>query len=119
MSITGPVVGAYIGYSRHIDWRWSEWIMLIFDGFTICLLFAFKRETSGQQLLYYRAMWFRKITGDPRFKTAVEASGAADIIPILWRNFSRPWILTLEPIVVAFTLYLTIVYIVLFTFLDG
>ena len=24
----GPVIGAYIGYSPHISWRWSEWICL-------------------------------------------------------------------------------------------
>ena len=93
--------------------------MLIFDGLVIALIFLTKRETFGPQLLYYKAMFFRKATGDPRFKTEIEASGTAGIGPTLIRNFSRPWILVLEPIVLAFTLYLTIIYIVLFTFLDG
>jgi len=34
-------------------------------------------------------------------------------------SFSRPFILSLEPIVLLMTLYLCVIYIVLFTFLDG
>ena len=113
------MVGGYIGYTHEIDWRWTEWIMLIFDGLVIGFIFLFKCETFAPQLLHYKASFFRKATGDSRFKTEIEASGLASIGPTLVRNFSRPWILVWEPIVLAFTLYLSIVYIVLFTFLDG
>lgn len=112
-------MGAYVGYSKHISWRWTEWLMLISDGFVIAILFVFKQETFSSQLLYYKARFFRQATGDARYKTALEASGTASIASTLKRNFSRPWILVKEPIVLAFTLYLTIIYIVLFTFLDG
>lgn len=115
----GPVVGAYIGYSPHISWRWAEWIMLIFDGLVIAIIFLFKRETFAPQLLYYKAKFFREATGDARFKTAGEASGSGSLLPVLKRNFTRPWLLLMEPIVIFFTFYLTVVYIVLFTFLDG
>ncbi|KAJ9296668.1 hypothetical protein DTO271G3_4867 [Paecilomyces variotii] len=115
----GPVVGAYIGQSPHIDWRWTEWVMLILNGLIITLLFLFKRETFGPQLLYYKARFFRQATGDPRFKTELEASGAVSVTTTLKRHFSRPWILAVEPIVIFMTFYLTVVYIVLFTFLDG
>ncbi|KAL3484905.1 benomyl/methotrexate resistance protein [Aspergillus germanicus] len=117
--ILGPVVGAYIGYSPHISWRWSEWTMLIFDGLVITVVFLAKRETFGPQLLFYKARFFRQETGDSRFKTKDEASGDEAILPVLKKHFSRPWILLMEPIVIAFTFYLTVVYIVLFTFLDG
>ena len=93
--------------------------MLIFDGLIIGIVFLFKRETFTPRLLHYKAAFFRKATGDSRFKTEIEASGLADVGPTLVRNFSRPWILLREPIVIAFTLYLSIIYIVLFTFLDG
>lgn len=93
--------------------------MLIFDGFVIAMIFIFKRETFSGQILFYKARFFRQATGDQRFKTELEASGSAAIGPTLKRNFTRPWILLKEPIVLAFTLYLTIIYIVLFTFLDG
>ena len=112
-------MGAYIGYSPHINWRWAEWIMLIFDGLVIAIIFLFKRETFAPQLLYYKARFFREATGNVRFKTAVEASGTGNLLPVLARNFTRPWQLLMEPIVIFFTVYLSIVYIVLFTFLDG
>jgi hypothetical protein len=38
---------------------------------------------------------------------------------LLSKCFFRPFVLCLEPIVLAFTLYLVIVYVILFTFLDG
>lgn len=85
----------------------------------IAIIFLFKRETFAPQLLYYKAKFFREATGDARFKTAGEASGSGSLLPVLKRNFTRPWLLLMEPIVIFFTFYLTIVYIVLFTFLDG
>lgn len=93
--------------------------MLIFDGLVIGIIFLFKRETFAPQLLYYKAKFFREATGDARFKTAGEASGSGSLLPVLKRNFTRPWLLLMEPIVIFFTFYLTVVYIVLFTFLDG
>ncbi|KAL4865792.1 hypothetical protein BDV12DRAFT_144592 [Aspergillus spectabilis] len=117
--ILGPVVGAYIGYSPHISWRWSEWVMLILDGLVICVILATKRETFAPRLLSFKARFFRQETGDSQFKTREEASGDEDTGAVLKRHFSRPWILLAEPIVICFTFYLTVVYIVLFTFLDG
>ncbi|KAL2835483.1 major facilitator superfamily transporter [Aspergillus pseudoustus] len=117
--ILGPVVGAYIGYSPHIDWRWTEWTMLIFDGLVIAIVFLAKRETFAPQILFYKARFFRQETGDPRFRTKDEASGEETLLPVLKKHFSRPWILLMEPIVICFTFYLSVVYIVLFTFLDG
>lgn len=114
----GPVIGAYIGYSPHIDWRWTEWIMLVTDGLVIVLVLLFKRETLAPQLLKYKARHFRQVTGDQRFKSEMEAAGHT-IGKVLKTNFSRPFILAIEPIVLSFTLYLTVIYIVLFTFLDG
>ncbi|KAL3471207.1 major facilitator superfamily transporter [Aspergillus californicus] len=117
--ILGPVVGAYIGYSPHIDWRWAEWIMLVLDGVVISVIVLTKRETFAPQILFYKARFFRQETGDSRFKTKEEASGDETFVPVLKKHFSRPWILLAEPIVICFTFYLSVVYIVIFTFLDG
>lgn len=92
--------------------------MLIADGLVIALILLAKRETLAPQLLLYKARHLRKVTGDDRFKTAAEADGHS-LSKVLKTSFSRPFILALEPIVLLYTLYLTVVYIVLFTFLDG
>jgi hypothetical protein len=114
----GPVVGAYIGYLPDISWRWSEWVVLIAVGATILLLGLSSEETFAPRLLHYRAKRLRELTGNDNFKTAMEASHPS------WggvvRNcFRQPFSLGKEPIVIAFTFYLTFIYIVFFTFLDG
>lgn len=101
-----------------LSWRWSEWIILITDGLVIALVVASMSETLASRLLLYKAQHLRTLTGDPRFKTAHEANGHS-LSEVLKINFTRPFVLALEPIVVLFTLYLSVVYIVLFTFLDG
>lgn len=89
------------------------------DGLIIIIIALFKREAFSPQLLYYKATSFREFTNDERFKTAAEASQNGKLLSVLKRNFSRPWILTMEPIVLLLTCYLTTVYIILFTFLHG
>lgn len=88
-------------------------------GACAVLLFLFKRETFPPRILYLRAAAFRKYSGNPRFKTSHEVSDAGAIGPILKRSFGRPFLLCFEPIVISFTVYLAINYIILFTFLDG
>lgn len=116
--VLGPVIGAYIGYTGVLSWRWSEWIMLITDGFVIFLVVAFMEETLAPRLLTYKARYFRKLTGDERFRAEHESKGES-FGTVLKGSLMRPFILSIEPIVALFTLYLTVIYIVLFTFLDG
>lgn len=92
--------------------------MLITIGLVLALLLLFKRETLAPRILLYKAQFFRKHTGDSRFMTEAEAGGGG-IVQTLKTNFTRPFQMALEPIVFFFTLYLAIVYIVLFTFLVG
>lgn len=116
--VLGPVIASYIGVTGVLSWRWAEWIMLLTDGLVIALILVAKKETLAPQLLMYKARHLRKLTGDDRFKTVAEAAGHS-FAKVLKTDFTRPFILALEPIVLLFTLYLTVVYIILFTFLDG
>jgi hypothetical protein len=114
----GPVVGAYIGYKKDVSWRWAEWVVLILDGVAILLILLCQPESFGPRILHYKSKHFRQITGNEHFKTAIEASHPS-MGAILSKCFVRPFLLCTEPIVMAFTFYLAIVYIILFTFLDG
>jgi multidrug resistance protein len=117
--IFGPVVGGFIGQSSLVSWRWCEWITLIISGAILALVFFFQPETFAPILLKWKAKHLRKITGDDRYVSEVEIRANPFRIRLLHALY-RPFILvTREPIVILFALYLTVIYIILFTFLDG
>ena len=61
----------------------------------------------------------REITGDERYRAEVEVR-VESFATRLGRALYRPFLLTAtEPIILALALYLTVIYIVLFSFLDG
>jgi multidrug resistance protein len=117
--IFGPVVGGFIGQSNLVSWRWCEWITLIISGAILALVFFFQPETFAPILLKWKAAHLREITGDDRYVAAVEIRADPFRIRLLHALY-RPFILVArEPIIMLFALYLTVVYIILFTFLDG
>lgn len=61
--MVGPVISDYMGESSLISWRWADWIMLIFAGLVMALVFLFQPETYEPLLLSWKAAEFRNITG--------------------------------------------------------
>ena len=117
--IFGPVVGGFIGSSPLISWRWTEWITLIISGLVLFLITFFQPETYAPILLKWKAAHLRTLTGDSRYRGAVEIISET-FLRRLGRALYRPFLLTLrEPIILLFALYLTVIYIILFTFLNG
>lgn len=92
---------------------------LIWSGLILILLLLFLPETYTPTLLKWKAASLREITGDDRFMSQMEVANTKlsdRVIANMW----RPVLLfAYEPIAVLFTLYLTVVYVVLFTFLTG
>lgn len=94
-------------------------ITLIISGLILALVVLFQPETFTPILLKWKAAHLRKITGDDRYVAEVEIR-ADPFVKRLLHALYRPFLLTIrEPIIVLFALYLTVVYIILFTFLDG
>ncbi|KAL6354967.1 hypothetical protein LRP88_12325 [Fusarium phalaenopsidis] len=117
-SILGAITGAYIAPSEVMNWRWVEWIILILSGILLLLVLLFMPETYGPVLLHWRASHYRRITGDSRFYSEHELTGAT-FLHRLKVSMSRPFLMLTEPIIMAMTLYITVLYIILFTFLVG
>jgi hypothetical protein len=113
-------MGGYIVSSRALgSWRWTEWITLIMSGLVLVLVVLFQPETYPNTLLRWRAAHLREVTGDSRFRAQVEIRSQS-FIQRLSTALYRPFLLTLrEPIISLVALYLTVIYIVLFNFLDG
>ena len=96
-----------------------EWVTLIISALTLTLLILFQPETYAPTLLKWKAGHLRKLTGDDRYVSEIEIRAkrfSVRLIEALYRPFV---ILIHEPIVILFSAYLTVIYIILFTFLDG
>lgn len=116
--VLGPVVGGFIAESEVVSWRWVEWATLLMAGVVLALVVLFQPETYAPVLLAWKASHLREVTGDARFVAEMEVRGET-FVQRLGTALYRPFLLTCEPIVLLVTLYLTVIYIVLFTFLDG
>ncbi|KAF3797959.1 putative efflux pump kojT [Colletotrichum gloeosporioides] len=114
----GAVMGAYIGPSPLVSWRWTEWTMMICSGLVLVLVGLCMPETYGPLLLQWKAAHYRRITGDNRFRSEHEIVDAT-LFTRLKTSMTRPFLMLTEPIIIAMTLHITVVYIVLFTFLVG
>ncbi|KAK4053167.1 hypothetical protein OIV83_001902 [Microbotryomycetes sp. JL201] len=114
--VIGPIMGGFIGESR-LGYKWCDWVSAIWGGFTVIMLLLFMPETLGTEILKLKAHALRKATGDDRYETALERIRRTRV-PFK-QAFStaakRPFMMLMqEPIVVAFCLYMSFVYIVLF-----
>jgi hypothetical protein len=118
--LIGPVMGGYIVSSSVLgSWRWTEWITLIIAGLVLILLVLCQPETFPPTLLRWRAHHLRRVTGDERYRAEVEIRQQT-LVARLKIALYRPFLLTIsEPIIILVALYLTVIYIILFTFLDG
>lgn len=112
-------MGGFIAESTTLNWRWEDWVTLIFSGAILALVVLFLPETYPPTLLKWKAEHLRAITGDERYRAAIEIRQES-LIFRLRRSLYRPFLLTArEPIIILLALYLTVIYIILFTFLNG
>jgi hypothetical protein len=89
------------------------------SGLVLILVFFTLPETFPPILLKWKAAHLRAITGDERYRAEVEVR-MDPFLTRLGRACYRPFLLTFsEPIIVLIALYMTVIYIILFTFLDG
>ncbi|PLB55493.1 MFS general substrate transporter [Aspergillus steynii IBT 23096] len=117
----GPMIGQMIGsyIPTTLGWRWLEWIMLIMGGAVLVIVLLFQPETYGHLLLYWKASIHRRETGDQRYRAPMEMNreGLGQRLKVsVYRPFAMFYS---ELIIILMSLYLTIIYIVLFTFLEG
>ena len=114
-----PTVGAFIGQSTVMSWRWTEWSALIMAGLVTTAIFLFAQETYPPILLGWKAEWICKITKDDRFVPATSLQEIS-FLSKMQVNLTRPFKMFFTQIIVTlWCFYLSLVYIILFTFLPG
>ena len=120
-AFNGPMIGQIIGsyIPTTLGWRWLEWIMLIFGGLMFIIMLALQQETHQDLLLTWKASALRKYSGQQYWRGPMEVRDIT-LGQRLKIAVSRPfaWIVT-EPIIILTSLYLIVVYIILFLFLEG
>ncbi|KAG6843826.1 hypothetical protein H0H87_012885 [Tephrocybe sp. NHM501043] len=108
--VIGPIISGYIVES-HLNWRWVFWVMMIFAGScTVLVLFAIP-ETYAPIILAKKAKKLRK---DPVANKAIYAEHERQdwsIRGVVHRTLFRPFhMLFMEPVLVLITIYLSLVY---------
>ncbi|GAQ11616.1 uncharacterized transporter mfs2 [Aspergillus lentulus] len=118
-SATGPLVGGYIAQSD-ISWRWVDWVTALVAGFFLATVVLFLPETFQPVLQQVKGREIRRITGTDKHKESSEEESKTSLAMQILLGIWRPFYLTVyEPIVVVCALYLSIIYVILFTWLNG
>ena len=105
----GPIIGGFLGSGA--GWRWVEGFLAAFSGVVWLGLVFFLPETYAPVLLRRRAEKLSKLQGKVYRSQLDIDRGRLPLTKILSTALSRPWVLLVrEPIVLLFTIYLSIIY---------
>ncbi|KAJ7574548.1 MFS polyamine transporter [Mycena floridula] len=116
----GPLVGGFVADS-HLGWQWIFWVMMIFASVSTVIAAIFLRETYAPVLLLHKARRLRKANPitykDLRSEHEDQDWSAKGIIH---RTVYRPFkMLGMEPILVLVTIYLSVVYGILYALFEA
>lgn len=111
--VMGPIIGSLI--SVKASWRWVYYFMLIFSACLYGIVVIFLPETHHQTILKRRAKKLRKLTGDERYRAISEVK-VRKLKEIMNDTLLRPIILLSELIVFLITIYMSIIYGLLYMF---
>ncbi|RDW76923.1 major facilitator superfamily protein-4 [Coleophoma cylindrospora] len=112
--VIGPLVGGFLSDAK--GWRWLYWMQLILSGTVWLLITLTLPETYAPALLSRRARKLRKSTGNSRLITEAELNPRplGDKLRLI---LLRPMqLLVLEPIVLLMSLYMAVLYGLLYMF---
>ncbi|KKZ67332.1 hypothetical protein EMCG_06981 [[Emmonsia] crescens] len=110
----GPLIGGFLSDAK--GWRWLYWLQLIVSGAVWVLITFTVPETYTPTLLAKRAKKMRKETNNNRYVTEQDLDSrplGEKLRLFLFRPFQ---LLFLEPIVLLFSIYMSILYGLLYMF---
>lgn len=115
----GPFLGSVIVQINKTDaWRWIFYIQIIYNAGLIPIFWFILRETRADVVLARRAKRLRKETGKPIY--AESELTRQSTWTLLRLSFSRPArMLTTEPVVIFFTLWVSFAWGVLYLFFSS
>ncbi|WLF79398.1 Synaptic vesicle transporter SVOP [Lodderomyces elongisporus] len=112
--VCGPVFGGLLGdYTS--TWRWIYWAFLIIAGVFYAIFIVVVPETHHGTLLKKRSKKLRKDTGDTRYRSLNEIE-VREFKDVAKTSLLRPFVLLSELIVFLMTIYMAILYGLLYMF---
>ncbi|KAJ5679032.1 hypothetical protein N7462_007276 [Penicillium macrosclerotiorum] len=116
---TGPAPGSVIVWVHAVSWRFVDWMTIIMAGIILALTLLFLPETYSPVILQWKARQLRRLTGDERYRAPAEFRSLPvkkRILHALYRPLLMLWS---EPIIMMYSGYQSIIFIVLYTFSAG
>ncbi|KAH8681501.1 major facilitator superfamily domain-containing protein [Xylariales sp. PMI_506] len=103
-----PIAGAYL--TAEDAWRWTAWSTMVLAGCVGVITFVLVKESSSREILKRKARRLRSETGNQALRSKWE-EGRVEFGDFIARYLTKPIrMFVTEPILVIFTVYLTLVY---------
>jgi len=122
MVFSGPLLAPFIGgfiVQSDLGWRWTEWLVAIMGFSAFFLDLFFLSETYPPVILISKAEELRRRTKNWGIHAKQEEI-EIDFRELVTKNFSRPLrLLATEPIVLALSIYMAVIYGLLYLFLTA
>ena len=116
--IAGPIMGGFITQSS-LGWRWTAWITLIMAAFFGTIGLIVVPESSHNKILQNRAKRLRYETQNWAIHAKADES-PVDFHAIIHTYLFKPFkMLIQEPILLLITLYMALVYGILYLFFEA
>ncbi|KAK2768143.1 hypothetical protein FQN52_006353 [Onygenales sp. PD_12] len=113
--VAGPIVGAFV-VNSHLGWRWTAWLTFILSATFGIIAAATVPETYAPVILQRRAARLRRETKNWALHSQLDEHSPT-MSEIITKYFSRPLhMLFMEPILLLLTIYLSLIYGMLFLF---
>ncbi|KAK5167151.1 uncharacterized protein LTR77_007881 [Saxophila tyrrhenica] len=110
----GPIIGEFTVKNQSLGWRWTAWFTLIMGATVFAFALFIIPETHAPTLHQRKANRLRQETGN----WALHSKSDED--PVHWKMLLMKYgikpmrMLTQEPILIIFTLYMSLVYSILY-----
>ncbi|TBU30598.1 MFS general substrate transporter [Dichomitus squalens] len=123
MVLSGPGIGCiaagWIEQNPHLEWRWIQWLHVIWLGVLIVAMPVFMKETRSAVLLTRLAKKLRKETGHPHYRAHVEDERAS-LRTLIYISCTRPiYLLFTEPVVASFSLWVGFAWGILYVLIES
>lgn len=117
--LVGPVPGSFVSVAHAVSWRFADWMTIILAGIALGLVVLCMPETYSPILLHWKAKQLRRLTGDHRYRAPLEFRRVSFLRRLAHAMYRPFLLLATEPIIMIFAVYLSAIFIILYTFIAG